>query len=60
MTYERRPMPVLTVTTAENHTRLEEIRTRHLAASEPDGDPAADAADPYRHGVPAIRTAALA
>ena len=43
MTYERRPMPVLTITTPENHSRLEEIRTRHLAASEPDGDPAAAA-----------------
>ena len=42
--YEHRPMPVLTVTTPENHARLEEVRTRHLAASEPDGDPA-DAAD---------------
>ena len=38
MTYERRPMPVLTVTTPENHARLEEIRARHLAASKPDGD----------------------
>ncbi len=37
-TYEHRPMPVLTVTTPENHARLEEIRTRHLAASEPEGD----------------------
>ena len=38
MTYERRPMPVLTVTTPENHARLEEIRTRHIEASEPGGD----------------------
>ena len=38
MTYERRSMPVLTITTPENHGRLEEIRTRHLAASQPDGD----------------------
>ena len=30
-TYERRPMPVLTVTSPENHGRLEEIRTQHLA-----------------------------
>ena len=36
-------MPVLTVTTPANHARLEEIRTRHLAASEPDGDPDAAA-----------------
>ncbi len=43
MTYERRPMPVLTVTTVENHGRLEEIRTRHLAASQPDGDVSAAA-----------------
>jgi hypothetical protein len=43
MTYERRPMPVLTVTSPANHARLEEIRERHLAASEPDGDPAAAA-----------------
>ena len=42
-TYERRPMPVLTVTTPENHASLEEIRRRHLAASEPDGDVAAAA-----------------
>ena len=38
MTYERRPMPVLTVTTPENHARLEDIRSRHLAASRPDGN----------------------
>ena len=43
MTYERRPMPVLTVTSPANHARLEEIRARHLAASRPDGDPAAAA-----------------
>lgn len=33
MTFEHRPMPVLTVTSTANHGRLEEIRTRHLAAS---------------------------
>ncbi len=33
MTFEHRPMPVLTVTSPTNHARLEEIRTRHLAAS---------------------------
>ena len=33
MTFEHRPMPVLTVTSPANHARLEEIRTRHLAAS---------------------------
>lgn len=33
MTFEHRPMPVLTVTSTANHARLEEIRTRHLAAS---------------------------
>lgn len=32
-TYEHRPIPVLTVTSPENHARLEEIRTQHLAAS---------------------------
>ena len=38
MTYERRPMPVLTVTTPANHVKLDEIRRLHLAASGPDGD----------------------
>lgn len=42
-TYEHRAMPVLTVTSPANHGRLEEIRTRHLAASEPTGDLAAAA-----------------
>jgi len=44
VTYELRPMPVLTVTMPSNHANLEEIRSRHLAASEPDGqvDEAAD------------------
>ena len=37
-TYERRPMPVLTVTTPENHARLDQIQARHLAASRADGD----------------------
>ena len=32
-TFEHRAMPVLTVTAPENHARLEEIRSRHLAAS---------------------------
>jgi hypothetical protein len=41
-TYEHRPMPVLTVTAPENHDRLEEIRSRHLAASEPGGGPGGD------------------
>jgi len=43
MTYERRPMPVLTITTPNNHARLDQIRSRHLAASAPDGDVAAAA-----------------
>jgi len=44
MTYERRPMPVLTVTTPGNHARLDEIQSLHLAASASDGD-VASAAD---------------
>lgn len=40
-TYEHRPMPVLTVTSPENHARLEEIRQRHIAAADPNGEPAA-------------------
>jgi len=39
MTFEHRPMPVLTVTSPENHARLEEIRLRHLAATGMDGEP---------------------
>lgn len=35
MTYEHRPMPVLTVTSPENHARLEAIRQAHLAALDP-------------------------
>lgn len=35
MTYEHRPMPVLTVTDLPNHARLEEIRQAHLASLEP-------------------------
>ncbi|MEM7415934.1 MAG: M14 family zinc carboxypeptidase [Gemmatimonadota bacterium] len=42
-TFEHRVMPVLTVTSPGNHARLEEIRTRHIAASEADGDLAAAA-----------------
>lgn len=41
MTFEHRPMPVLTVTSPGNHARLEEIRTRHLAASRGEIDVAA-------------------
>lgn len=41
MTFEHRPMPVLTVTSPDNHARLEEIRTRHLAASRSELDAAA-------------------
>ncbi|MDX1493813.1 MAG: M14 family zinc carboxypeptidase [Longimicrobiales bacterium] len=41
MTFEHRPMPVLTVTSPDNHARLEEIRTQHLAASRGEIDAAA-------------------
>ena len=41
-TYEYRDMPVLTVTSPANHTRLEEIRQAHLASLEPGAPPAAD------------------
>jgi hypothetical protein len=34
MTWEHRPMPVLTVTSPANHGRLEEIRVAHLASTE--------------------------
>ena len=34
-TYEHRPMPVLTVTSPENHGRLEQIRQEHLASLDP-------------------------
>ena len=43
-TYELRAMPVLTVTSPENHARLEEIRTEHVAAADP-SQPAQAAAD---------------
>jgi Zinc carboxypeptidase len=35
MTWEHRPMPVLTVTSVQNHARLEDIRLAHLAALDP-------------------------
>ncbi len=41
-TVGRRPMPVLTVTSPENHGRLEEIRRRHLEATEAGPDQAPD------------------
>ncbi|HEU5208377.1 MAG TPA: M14 family metallopeptidase [Longimicrobiales bacterium] len=34
-TYEQRAMPVLTVTSPENHARLEQIRQEHLRAIDP-------------------------
>lgn len=37
MTYEHRPMPVLTVSSRQNMTRLEDIRRRHLASIDPSG-----------------------
>jgi len=42
MTYEHRPMPVLTVTSAANHARLEAIRQEHLASMEPGASPRDD------------------
>lgn len=33
-TYEGRPLPLLIVTHPDNHARLEEIRTKHVAATE--------------------------
>jgi hypothetical protein len=41
-TYQRRPLPILTVTSPANHARLEEIRTTHLRASEDPSIPAGD------------------
>ena len=41
-TYERRPMPVLTVTAPENHARLEEIRQEHLASLDPESPASVD------------------
>jgi hypothetical protein len=38
-TYGHRVMPVLTVTSPRNHGRLEEIRVRHLQASDPAAAP---------------------
>ena len=46
MTYEHRPMPVLTVTSPENHTRLEAIRQEHLASMDPNAPPSANATRP--------------
>ncbi|UCD25494.1 MAG: zinc carboxypeptidase [Gemmatimonadota bacterium] len=40
MTYEHRPMPVLTVTSPANQARLEQIRQEHLASLEPGTAPA--------------------
>ncbi|MFT4603950.1 MAG: hypothetical protein ACI9W4_000668 [Rhodothermales bacterium] len=42
MTYEHRPMPVLTVTSRQNMAELESIRRRHLASIDPDGAGAED------------------
>ena len=46
MTYEHRPMPVLTVTSPANHARLEEIRREHLAAIDPRSPAPANSARP--------------
>ena len=43
LTYELRPMPVLTVTAPENHARLEEIRRKHITSTEPGATPAPSA-----------------
>lgn len=43
-THERKPLILLTVTAPENHARLEEIRTRHLAHLDPAQQAAPDAA----------------
>ena len=45
-TYEHRPMPVLTVTSPENHARLEAIRQEHLASIDPNGPPSTNANRP--------------
>lgn len=50
MTYEHRVMPVLTVTSPENHANLEAIRERHIAAS----DPLSGAADPAADDLPVV------
>ena len=42
MTYEHRPMPVLTVTSPANHARLEQIRQEHLASLEPGATASSD------------------
>jgi hypothetical protein len=42
LTYERRVMSVLTVTTPGNHARLEEIRQEHLASPDPSASLSAD------------------
>lgn len=43
-THERKPLVLLTITAPENHARLEEIRTQHLALSDPAKSAAADLA----------------
>ena len=46
MTYEHRPMPVLTVTSPENHAQLESIRLAHLASLDPNLPPSTDGPRP--------------
>ncbi len=43
-THERRPILFLTITSPENHARIDEIRAQHLALTDPasDREPAAD------------------
>ena len=41
--YENRPLLLLTITHPDNHARLDEIRTNHLAKLEDDSRPAEDA-----------------
>ena len=38
-TFEGRPLLLLTITSPKNHSRLEELRTEHLALTEADGLP---------------------
>ncbi len=43
-THERRPILFLVVTSAQNHSRIDDIRERHVARTEP-GEPQGDDAD---------------
>ena len=41
-TYENRPLLLLTITSEENHARIEELRTAHIALSDPNVSTSAD------------------